>query len=245
MARIRTIKPEFFTSEDIVGLSPMARLLYIAVWCEADKEGRLVWKPVTFKLRYFPGDNCDIQSMCQELVDAGLVVLYGAGYAHIPTFAAHQHINPRESASQLPVPDEKPTRQPRVGTRRARVSTGANPDVHAQVGREGKGKEGNERGEVDPRPDPSPSAPAPTRLGTRLSADWTLPEDWRQWCVENRPDLSPEVTADRFRDFWVAKPGKDGRKADWQATWRNWCRGEKPGQQATQSPIPKHFAGAI
>lgn len=98
---------------------------------------------------------------------------------------------------------------------------------------------------VDPRPDPSPSAPAPTRLGTRLPADWTLPDDWRQWCVENRPDLSPEVTADRFRDFWVAKPGKDGRKADWQATWRNWCRGEKPGQQATQSPIPKHFAGAI
>lgn len=140
MARIRTIKPEFFTSEDIVGLSPMTRLLYIAVWCEADKEGRLVWKPVTFKLRYFPGDNCDIQAMCQELVDAGLVVLYGSGYAHIPTFAAHQHINPRESASQLPVPDEKPTRQPRVGTRRARVSTGAIPDVHPQVGREGKGR---------------------------------------------------------------------------------------------------------
>ena len=45
MARIRTIKPEFFTSEDIVALSPLARLLFIALWCEADREGRLVWKP--------------------------------------------------------------------------------------------------------------------------------------------------------------------------------------------------------
>lgn len=135
MARIRTIKPEFFTSEDIVSLSPLARLLYIALWCEADKEGRLVWKPVTFKLRYFPGDSCDMQALCKELLDARLVTLYGNGYALIPTFRAHQHINPRESVSQLPDPDASSTRAPRVGTRQSR-------DSDAQGGREGKGKEG-------------------------------------------------------------------------------------------------------
>ena len=144
MARIRTIKPEFFTSEDIVSLSPLARLLYIALWCEADKEGRMVWKPLTFKLRYMPGDNCDIQALCKEILDRGLVKLYGDGFAYIPAFSSHQHINPRESASQLP----DHTTQARVGTRQPRVSTGANldvhsanPDVHAQVGREGKGRE--------------------------------------------------------------------------------------------------------
>jgi len=138
MARIRTIKPEFFTSEDIVSLSPLARLLYIALWCEADKEGRMVWKPVTFKLRYLPGENCDVQALCKEIVDRGLIKLYGDGLAYIPTFSAHQHINPRESASQLPDHNEKP----RVGTRQPRVGTGANLDVHAQGGREGKGREG-------------------------------------------------------------------------------------------------------
>lgn len=138
MARIRTIKPEFFTSEDIVGLTPLARLLYVALWCEADREARLVWKPLTFKLRYFPADNCDINAMCAEIIDAGLVVQYGSGYAHIPSFKAHQHINPRESVSQLPDPDASTTRQPRVGTRQAR-------DSDAQVGREGKGKEGDKR----------------------------------------------------------------------------------------------------
>ena len=55
MARIRTIKPEFFTSEDIVGMTPLARLFYVALWCESDREGRLEWKPNTFKLRYLPG----------------------------------------------------------------------------------------------------------------------------------------------------------------------------------------------
>lgn len=141
MARIRTIKPEFFTSEDIVGLSPMARLLYIAVWCEADKEGRLVWKPMTFKLRYFPGDNCDIQAMCKEIVDAGLVKLYGDGFAVVPSFKAHQHINPRESDSQLPEPVAIPTRAARVKNASARV----NSEIDPQVGREGKGKEGDRR----------------------------------------------------------------------------------------------------
>ena len=104
MARIRTIKPEFFTSEDIVSLSPLARLLYIAIWCEADKEGRLAWKPRTFKMRYLPGDDCDISQLCEELTACGLVVLYGDGLAHIPSFTKHQHVNPRESASNLPAP---------------------------------------------------------------------------------------------------------------------------------------------
>jgi len=134
MARIRTIKPEFFTSEDIVGLSPMARLLYIATWCESDKEGRLAWKPMTFKLRYFPGDSCDIHAMCQELLGAKLVVLYGDGLAYIPRFGTHQHINPRESASILPDPDAS-----------ARVCTRQSRDSDAQGGREGKGKEGDTR----------------------------------------------------------------------------------------------------
>jgi hypothetical protein len=105
MARIRTIKPEFFTSEDIVALSPLARLLYIAIWCEADKEGRLQWKPRTLKMRYLPADDCDIVSICCELIEQGLVILYGEGLAYVPGFASHQHVNPRESASALPAPD--------------------------------------------------------------------------------------------------------------------------------------------
>lgn len=104
MARIRTVKPEFFTSEDIVLLSPYARLLYIGLWCEADREGRMIWKPRTFKLRYLPADNVNPDELCAELVGSGLVHLYGDGLAYIPGFSKHQHVNPRESASVLPAP---------------------------------------------------------------------------------------------------------------------------------------------
>ncbi|WP_218509752.1 hypothetical protein [Variovorax sp. dw_308] len=136
MAHIRTIKPEFFTSVDVVGLSPLARLLYIATWLEADREGRLLWKPSTFKLRYFPADNCDIAGLCAELLDAELVVVYGAGYAVVPSFNTHQRVNPREGASRLPAP-------PSDMTREARVGTGDAGEIDAQGGREGKEKEGD------------------------------------------------------------------------------------------------------
>jgi hypothetical protein len=85
---------------------------------------------------------------------------------------------------------------------------------------------------------PSPAAPKTGAeppsdpKGSRLPADWTLPPDWAAWCEENRPDLDPAVVADAFRDFWVGKAGKDARKADWLATWRNWCRSQKPGTRS-------------
>lgn len=136
MARTRTIKPEFFTSEDIVSMTPLARLFYVSLWCESDREGRLEWKPKTFKLRYLPGDNVDIEELAQELIQSGVIVLYevdGKTYAEIPTFTKHQIINNRESESKIP---------PRVndcfdasGTRESGVKAEGK-------GKEGKGREG-------------------------------------------------------------------------------------------------------
>ena len=91
MAYIRTIKSTFFTSMNICLLTALARLLYIALWTEADREGRFTWRPGNFKLRFLPGDDCDIHALCKELVDSGLVIPYtvnGEVYAEIPTVCA-------------------------------------------------------------------------------------------------------------------------------------------------------------
>lgn len=140
MARIRTIKPEFFTSEDIVSLTPLARLFYVSLWCEADREGRLSWRPKTLKMRYFPADNCDIDMLATELITAGLIEIYeddDKQYAYIPGFAKHQIINNRESASVLPAPKLR-KKIDASGTR-----------ANASQGKEGKeGKERNTRGAV-------------------------------------------------------------------------------------------------
>lgn len=77
----------------------------------------------------------------------------------------------------------------------------------------------------DNTPNPSPAAPA--QRGTRLPADWQPAPDLIAWARKTRPDLDPALQAESFRDYWHAKPGKEGRKVDWVATWRNWIRNGK------------------
>jgi uncharacterized protein YdaU (DUF1376 family) len=94
----------------------------------------------------------------------------------------------------------------------------------------------------EPEPEPEPKKEREPRA-TRLASDWELPEDWGHWAANARPDLDPIKTAERFADYWRAKPGKDGRKLDWEATWRNWVRDERapkvnPADVARQTTRP-------
>ena len=73
--------------------------------------------------------------------------------------------------------------------------------------------------------------------GSRLPAGWALPADWRAWAKTERPDIDPDREAESFADYWHGVAGAKGRKADWQATWRNWIRNAR-GQGARGSPRP-------
>ena len=204
MARIRTVKPEFFTSEDIVSLSPRARLLYIALWCEADREGRFQWKPNTLKLRYLPSDDCDITELADELIARGLVVLYGPGFAVIPKFNEHQHINPREAASKLPDPDASP----RVTDASARVKS----KIDAQGGREGKGKEGDMTRQDASNPSKGRKVSIP--------ADFGISERVSRWAAEKGYTRLPE----RLERFVSVAKAKGYQYIDWDEAFMNAIR---------------------
>ncbi|MEO7467546.1 MAG: DUF1376 domain-containing protein [Sphingobium limneticum] len=77
--------------------------------------------------------------------------------------------------------------------------------------------------------EPKGSSKKTRRLGSRLPDNWTLPADWRDWAANDwgwPPDVI-QAEADQFRDYWCAKPGREGTKTDWLATWRNWCRNSR------------------
>lgn len=197
MARIRTIKPEFFTSEDIVSMTPLARLFYVALWCESDREGRLEWKPNTFKLRYLPGDDCDVPALGEELVERGLILLYevaGKKYAEIPTFKEHQVINNRESDSNIP----------------ARVTDASGTRESGREGRkEGNGKEGKEG-------DGSPAAPRATR---KCPSSFEITPELLAWATEKTPSVDIVKAAEKFRDHTFRNAIND-----WPGAFRNWLR---------------------
>ena len=89
--------------------------------------------------------------------------------------------------------------------------------------------------------EPTPKAPViPLPSKTVLPDDWQLPDDYRAWAEQHRPDLAGQMDsiASKFHDFHLSKAT---RSASWIAEWRRWINREravKPpqnAQQATQS----------
>ena len=74
-------------------------------------------------------------------------------------------------------------------------------------------------------PQSSTDLPARDRkLGTRLPDDFRPTPEMVEWFREHCPHVDGRTEHAKFCDYWAAKPGKDGRKLDWVATWRNWMR---------------------
>lgn len=99
---------------------------------------------------------------------------------------------------------------------------------------------------VDP-PDEPASVP---RRGTRLPDEFTPSLESRTTITSDFPGLNLRIEHAKFVDYWHAKPGKDGVKLDWDATWRNWMR--KAGQdlakhtpRGRQQQVDDHFARSM
>jgi len=93
-------------------------------------------------------------------------------------------------------------------------------------------------------------APQAARRGSRLPPDWDPGESGMAFAAQQGL-TNGRATAElaKFRDFWAAKTGADATKADWQATWRNWCRRAAEGAAgAARRPVAAGgddiFAGA-
>ncbi|WP_145201363.1 DnaT-like ssDNA-binding domain-containing protein [Sphingobium sp. B2] len=75
-----------------------------------------------------------------------------------------------------------------------------------------------------PAPTHTPAKSAPTRKGTRLPDDW-VPDPVIGPTADMVAGWPPGAVArelEKFRNYWIAKPGKDGAKTSWQRTWINW-----------------------
>jgi hypothetical protein len=69
-----------------------------------------------------------------------------------------------------------------------------------------------------------------------------MADDLRAYCRAERPELDPDAVAADFRDYWTAQPGKDGRKADWAATWKRWVRNQRVSRDAAGATTARRSA---
>lgn len=180
--RIRTIKPEFWRSDDIAALSIEDRLLFIGLWSYVDDSGVGEDKLAAICADLFAPDMerdapevfARVQRGLTELSVRGLIIRYtvqGKRYIAIPTWKKHQRIN-RPSKSRFPGPEQAdtPSEQAKQGcsckVSEDSVSPHANyPLGTGEQGNRGTGEEESAIGIADddgaaaePKPEDTPTA---------------------------------------------------------------------------------------
>src|SRR3989338_3105980 len=100
MSRIRTVKPEFWVSEQVSSCSLPARLLFIGMWNFCDDNGVNTTAYVRLKAEVYPCDNFtadDLKKFVNELIQNELLLEYVAddnkSYWLVTGWRKHQKID--------------------------------------------------------------------------------------------------------------------------------------------------------
>ncbi|MDR6094921.1 hypothetical protein [Stenotrophomonas sp. SORGH_AS_0321] len=225
MARIRSIKPEFWSSEQVMECSPTSRLLFIGLWNFCDDAGNHVASAKTIKAEIFPGDDIsstDVQRMLDELSSNSLIAFYANGdkqYLHVTGWKKHQKI-------------DRPTfKHPAYSSDDRRGLDESSPP-------EGKGEEG--KGEERKKNPPNPPADAEGRKPTRSKREKITFPAFVEACREAgeraiRADdpifdfaedagIPREFIALAWREFALRHRDSGRQQKDWRAHFRDAVR---------------------
>jgi hypothetical protein len=200
MARIRTIKPEFFRHEAIQDLEAenqgsYVMLVFAALWGHCDSNGVFEYRPRQLKLDILPFLDFSMQSTLELLVSAGFIKKYkadGKEYGFIKSFKEHQRLTGKEANDGVKFPfienivEEQQVVEGEVAGKQ-QGNIGEIPD--AQEKEKEKEKEGNRKGYM--------SAPAKAVA---------------------RPKAKKPNTTEYFEKFWIAYPKKVAR-SDAEKAW--------------------------
>ena len=112
MARIRTLKPSFWSDQKVCSLDRDARLLTVGLISFADDQGRFLASPGAIIGYVYPHDNVthkQVTAWRNAISQVGLIELYtvnGFEYGHFPRWADHQKIS-HPAPSTFPEPPQR------------------------------------------------------------------------------------------------------------------------------------------
>ena len=219
MPRIRTIKPEFFSSPDIAKLDPWARLTFIAMWTWADDFGRGTFNPRELLGYAFPNDEEIGVGEFRRLV-GGIrrhvgVKFYRVGgrvYFEIPSWSKHQKTDKRQKRSKHPAPEDGTPWDPEENTPLAAQTP---PSVNMS------GDSANMSGENSDKS----GGYAPRNRGTgeqgnsNTHAQSKIERVLNPSPHETIPDVSNGYP-DGFEQWWAAYPRKVGKRKAFAAWFK-------------------------
>lgn len=224
MARIRTIKPEFWSNEGLSELPEATHLLAAALLNYADDDGYFNANPKLIRAECSPLREPSVPTTVsvQQLQTIGYIDLGtgtdGRRYGRIINFRQHQVINKAKVSkiSKLSITWD--------------TSGSDTVQIPYEERLEGKGREqgsGTGREGISSSLRSDESAPARSKPGTKLPEAFpdndavTYAQRW--WGEKRRFDLQHDVReqAEAFRDHHTSH-GTISK--DWRASWRTWVR---------------------
>lgn len=207
MAKIRGFKPDLWTDEDFVEVSPFARLLWMGMWNFACDNGHLADKSKQIKMRVLPTDDVNCAELLRELEAQGLIERADE-WITIPNLTRHQKVDRRYFTTCQKPECGQPVSNPQPETRRAHAETTTGTRRgHAGTLGDGDGEVKGSDGDRSAR----------KRASTPIPDDWAPTKTHQDYAKTSRLDVERE--AFKFRNHAVAN---DRRQVSWNAAFSNW-----------------------
>ena len=118
--------------------------------------------------------------------------------------------------------------------------------VKAQAkARSDAGKKGAAARWANKQPPAEQTTSSASTNGTRIKPDWMPSQTVIQTLKDEYPNLDLRTEHANFIDYWLARPGKQALKLDWDATWRIWMRKEGKALAEQQGRAPRRNQSQI
>lgn len=244
MARIRTLKPEFWDSPSTAAADLAARLLYMAMWNWADDSGHGTGNLKELEAFAFPNDTIaelprkrrgdsattwrNFAEVCGEVQEHYRVTFYrvaGRPYYCITEFKRHQSKDYRPQ-SKYPTLDQGEIfdvtsgnaiiGDPRHVENPPQFQQSPEfPQVGAEYPLLEQGNRGTgEQGNSGGR--------APKTTGTKLPHDWKTTPEHTAWALEHCPNIDAKLSTQKFKSHYRSVAGPAQFKTDWDEAWKAW-----------------------
>lgn len=145
MARIRSLKPEFWQDEALARCSVQARFLFVGLISHADDEGRQRGSPRLILANVLPYDEdvgtADVGGWIDELAGQRLIITYefeGQRYIAIRSWDKHQRVDHPKRSALPPPPCEIPANG-HIPEARGNLPEALAPDKEGDKDKEGSG----------------------------------------------------------------------------------------------------------
>ena len=222
--RIRSIKPEFWTSQDIADLSWDDRLLFVGLWSYVDDNGvgRDVEKLITADLFALEDDPREtlarVSRGLQKLSELGRITRYtidGRPFIHITNWLKHQRIDkPAKERYPLPTCENAVIRGTLATVSRDPLDTVA----------PGTGEQRNRGTEEQ----------VARKRATQRPSDWKPNQKHIAMAAQLELNLDNEL--EQFTDYHDAK---GSAFKDWDASFRSWLRNAAKWGKSRRNPYGK------